>query len=334
MVGGVWSPGRHGLRTRLSSLNVNPARWSLRAGSAPIIRQRAIAGPVPWVIAIMTALTVIAAAGGLALGSIAGAAGDELAGGVTIQIAGPPEAQAARQAQAAVTALADSDGVQSLRRLSPDERAALIEPWLGDLGLGESEGTAGAAADDSLLVLPELIEVQLTGPADQAALDALRARIAQGAPDALVNADTGWLAPVRQAIEAMQWLALALVGLLALATLAAVLLASRSALAANREIIELMHLLGAADRQVAQLFQRAAAVGAGIGGAAGFVVAVVVIAGLGGRFAALGPGASGGTAGGLHPLHWILLALIPVMATVLAAITARLTVLATLRRMV
>ena len=328
MVGGVWSPGRHALRTRLSSLNARRARWSLRAGSDPIIKQRAIAGPVPWVIAIMTALTVIAAAGGLALGSIAAAAGQELAGGVTVQIAGPPEAAAARQAQAVVDALSGSDGVQSLRRLPPDERAALIEPWLGELGL--NEGTDGEP-DDSLLVLPELIEVQLDGPADAAALDELRARIAGAAPDALVNADTGWLAPVGQAIEAMQWLALALVGLLALATLAAVLLASRSALAANREIIELMHLLGAADRQVAQLFQRAAMVGAGIGGAAGFVVAAIVIVTLGGRFAALGPGEA---VGGLGVLHWMVLALIPVMATVLAAFTARLTVLATLRRMV
>ncbi len=129
----------------------------------------------------------------------------------------------------------------------------------------------------------------------------------------------------------MQWLALALVGLLALATLAAVLLASRSALAANRDIIELMHLLGAADRQVAELFQRAAMVGAGLGGAAGFLVAAIVIAALGGRFAALGPGEA---VGGLGALHWMILALIPLMATVLAAFTARLTVLATLRRMV
>ena len=325
MVGGVWSPGRHGLRARLSSLNVNPARWSLRAGSDPIIRQRAIMGPVPWVIAIMTALTVIAAAGGLALGSIASAAGSELAGGVTIQVAGPPQAQAARQAQAVVDALSGSEGVRRVRRLPLEERAALIEPWLGELG--DSEGQA----DDNLLVLPELIEVQLSGPADLAALDQLRARIDGSAPDALVNADTEWLAPMGQAIEAMQWLALALVGLLALATLAAVLLASRSALAANREIIELLHLLGAADRQVAQLFQRAAMVGAGIGGAAGFVVASAVIVTLGGRFAALGPGEA---VGGLHPLHWLVLALIPAMATVLAAFTARLTVLATLRRMV
>ena len=324
MVGGVFSPGRNPWRTRLSSMNVNPARWSLRAGSDPIIKQRAIAGPVPWVIAIMTALTMIAAAGGLALGSIAAAAGSELAGGVTVQIAGPPEAEADRQANAVVAALSDSDNVQSLRRLEAEEREALLAPWLGDASL-EREGEGG------LLVLPELIEVQLAGPADDAAIRRLQARLEPVAPDALVNADTDWLKPVGQAIEAMQWLALALVGVLALATLAAVLLASRSALSANREIIELMHLLGAADRQVAQLFQRAAAVGAGAGSVTGFAVAVAVALALAGRFSALGPGEVGS---GLHALHWVLLALIPVMVTVLAAVTARLTVLATLRRMV
>ena len=92
-----------------------------------------------------------------------------------------------------------------------------------------------------------------------------------------------------------------------------------------------MHLLGAADRQVAQLFQRAAAVGAGAGSVTGFAVAVAVALALAGRFSALGPGEVGS---GLHALHWVLLALIPVMVTVLAAVTARLTVLATLRRMV
>lgn len=330
VIGGVWSPGRHGLRTRLSAMRVDPARWSPKGGSAPIIRQRAIAGPVPWVIAIMTALTVIAAAGGLALGSIASAAGEELAGGVTVQVAGPPEAQAARQAEAVVELLSGADGVGALRRLDRTEREALIADWLGDLGTGDA-ATENGEADDSLLALPELVEVQLNGNADDDTVEGLRTAIQKVAPDAVVSADTAWLKPVGEAIDALQWLALALVGLLALATLAAVLLASRSALAANRDIIELMHLLGAEDRQVAQLFQRAATRGAAIGGAAGFAVAIAVVLMLAGRFAALGPGES---AAGLHVVHWIMLALIPAMVTVLAGITARLTVLATLHRMV
>ncbi|GGD72098.1 cell division protein FtsX [Croceicoccus mobilis] len=321
----VYSPGRHGLRTKLSGLTAKGRKWRINAGSDPVIKQRAISGPVPWVIAIMTALTVIAAAGGLALGSIAAAAGDELQGGVTVQIAGPPEAEAARQAQAVAALLADDPEIRALRRLDRDERAALIAPWLGDAGFD------GEDADDNLLVLPELVEVQLTGEAGEDVLADLRSRVEAVAPDALVSADTSWLAPVGRAIEALQWLALSLVGLLALATLAAVLLASRSALNANRQVIELMHLLGAQDRQVAELFQRAAAVGAGVGGAAGFAVALAVVSGLAGRFEALGPGQS---AAGLNPLHWAVLALIPIMVTLLAAVTARLTVLATLRRMV
>jgi cell division transport system permease protein len=52
---------------------------------------------------------------------------------------------------------------------------------------------------------------------------------------------------------------------------------------------------------------------------------------LGNRFAALGAGMiSGGTLGWLD---WVLLALIPVAGVLLAAVTARLTVLAALRKM-
>ena len=49
--------------------------------AAQLVPQARLAGPMPWVIAIMVALTVIAAAGGLALGNVAETARAELAGG-------------------------------------------------------------------------------------------------------------------------------------------------------------------------------------------------------------------------------------------------------------
>ena len=302
------------------------AIWQPRAASAPLISQKAVAGPVPWVIAIMTALTVVAAAGGLALGSIVRTARSELAGGMTVQIAGPAQAEAARQAEAAAAALRRVDGVSSVRRLDAKQRGDLLRPWLGDAAPDEP----AAPGEDDMLVLPELIEVQLAGPADAAAQARIHAALAKAAPDAAVNADLDWLAPLSGAIEALQWLALALVGLLVTATAAAVLLASRSALTANRETIEIMHLLGADDRQVARMFQKAAAISAAAGGAAGFTVAEAAIFGLSGRFAALGPGNG---AVGLHWYDWVALVLIPLAGVALAALTARLTVLATLRRM-
>lgn len=307
------------------------ALWQPRGSSAPLLSQKAVSGPVPWVIAIMTALTVVAAAGGLALGGIARTAQADLAGGVTVQIAGPATAEADRQARAAVAALRDLPGVTSVARLDADARRELLLPWLGQDVLGEDAlGRDTIDGGDELLVLPELIELRLTSDTGPAELDRVRAALAQVAPDATVSADMAWLRPLGDAIAALQWLAMALVGLLATATAAAVLLASRSALAANRDTIEIMHILGAQDMQVARLFQRAATMSAAAGGAAGFAVAQLTILILAGKFAALGPG---NTAAGLRWIDWAALVLIPVVGVALAAVTARLTVLATLRRM-
>lgn len=306
------------------------AIWQPRGPSAPLISHKAVAGPVPWVIAIMTALTVIAAAAGLSLGSVARTAEADLAGGVTVQIAGPATAEADRQARAAVAVLRSLDGVGDVRRLGVAERTELLRPWLGDEGLGHERLGGRIAEDDDLLVLPELIELRLAGGTGPDRLAAVRGALVQVAPDASVSADMAWLAPLGDAIAALQWLALALVGLLVTATAAAVLLASRSALAANRDTIEIMHLLGAHDIQVARMFQRSAAISAAAGGAWGFAVAQLTIMLLAGRFAALGPG---NTAAGLRWHDWLLLVLIPLAGVALAAVTARITVLATLRRM-
>ena len=53
-----------------------------------------LAGPIPWVIAIMIALTVMAAGAGLALRNLSNNAQAEIAGGLTVQIvAGAPAAR-------------------------------------------------------------------------------------------------------------------------------------------------------------------------------------------------------------------------------------------------
>lgn len=295
------------------------ARRRTAGASGPLLASGAVTGPVPWVIAIMTALTVAAAAAGMALGGVASRAGEELAGGITVQIAGPASARAAAQADAAMKALTRAPEVSAVRRLSVAERTRLLEPWLGeDNGAGD------------LLPLPELIEARLTGEADAAAIAALRTRLGPVAPDARVEASGTWLKPIGDAIAALQWLAVALVVLLASATAAAVLLASRSALAANRATISILHLLGAEDRQIAAQFQRAAGFSAALGGAAGFAVAELIILVIADRFAALGP--TGGDAG-LRWHDWLTLAAIPVGGVLLAILVARLTVLAALRKM-
>jgi cell division transport system permease protein len=146
-----------------------------------------------------------------------------------------------------------------------------------------------------------------------------------------VDAQSSWLKPVFAAIASLQWLAIALVALLALALAAAVLLAVRSALGANRDTIEIVHLLGGADPQVARVFQRSVGFDAAGGGMIGLLLALVVILFLGRRFGSLGAGLV--NEGALGWTDWATLALVPVVAVFLAMLTARVTVLRTLRKM-
>jgi len=280
-----------------------------------------LAGPMPWVIAIMIALTVIAAGAGLALRNLGANAGAEIAGGLTVQILEGAPAARERQAQAAVAELRTREDVADVRRVPEEELAALLEPWLGKQAL----------TGDEAIPVPALIDVRLRGPVTERRLEELRAVLMLSVPSARIDAQAGWLGPVFDALASLQWLALGLVVLLAGTSAAAVWLAARSALGSNRETIEVIHLLGATDGQIARLFERSIGLDAAIGGLAGLALGAAALWLLGGQFAQLGSGMVAG--GGLGPADWALLAAIPVAGVALAMLTARLTVLRALRRM-
>jgi cell division transport system permease protein len=311
------------------------AAWRERqaSGDARLLPENQLTGPMPWVIAIMIALTVVAAASGLALRNMARSASADLEGGVTVQIVSAAPAERNRQALAALAALRAAPGVVSAAPVAQDDLNALVEPWLG----------TRPGDDLEALPIPAMIDVRLDGQRDgqrggqlgagatPARLAALRARLAKVAPAARIDAQAGWLAPVFGAINALQWLASGLITLLALATMAAVLLASRNALSNHRETIEVVHMLGGTDRQIARVFQRSMALDAAAGGLAGLVLGLITILALGRQFAPLGSGMVGSAV--LGWLDWIVIALIPMLGVALAVLTARLTVLGALRRM-
>lgn len=289
-------------------------------GSSDLVPQARLSGPMSWVIGMMVALTVIALAAGLALGNTARGAAAELANGVTVQIIQPnPEARE-REAARAAARLRATSGVAAVRHVPQDEVERLIEPWLGD----RIDGETG-------IPVPALIDVKLSGAVEGEALGALRRSVREVAPTARVDAQSGWLRPVFDAIDAMQWLAIAMVALLASALAATVILSVRTALGLNRDTIEIVHLLGGTDVQIARLFQRSVGMKAFLSGLVGFALGVAVVLIFGQRFASLGVGLMSSAELGLGA--WVLLALVPVLGTGLAMLTARLTVLRALRRM-
>ncbi len=306
---------------RLPSALTGNRRSLTSSGDGALIAGGRLSGPMPWVIAIMVALTVIAAAAGLSLANTARAAADELSGGVTIQIVEANPAERSRQAEAVAQALRATPGVIEVHAVSQAEVERLVEPWLGARGGGEDEA----------IPVPALVDARLRGGVTGEVLGGLRRTARAVAPSARVDAQSSWLEPVFGAIDTLQWLALALVALLGLAMAAAVLLAVRNALGINRDTIEIVHLLGGTDAQIARLFQRSIGIDAAGGGAVGLALGAVVVVFLGRQFAGLGAGLI--DSGTLGPIDWTVLALIPVAGVVLAALTARITVLRTLVRM-
>ena len=242
-----------------------------------------------------------------------------MSGGLTVQIINAAPAARAAQVRSAAAALTQTAGVAHVRIVPEAELASLVEPWLGE-----------AAASDAV-TLPALIDVRLAGPADDALLARLRGELARVAPAARLDPQSDWLGPVFDAIAALRWLALMLIVLLTLASAAAVWLAARNALDANRETIEIVHHLGGNDAQIAGIFQRSVLIDAALGGLLGVVLGAAALMLLGTRFAALQSGLV--ESGSLSALDWLLVALVPVAMTVVALVTARRTVMARLGRM-
>ena len=277
-----------------------------------------LSGPMPWVIAIMMFLTVLAAAAGMGLASAAARLDDQIGGRVTIQIVEANPARKAAQSQAAVAALGDLPGVTAVRVVPEEEINRLLVPWLG----------TGGIADD--IPIPALIDVDLT-PEGHARLAELTRAVTAAAPAARVDDNGQWLAPLASLIGALKWLAAGLVLLMVGATAATVVLAARAALNMHRATIEVLHFMGATDVQVARLFQRRIALDALFGGLVGFILAALVLIGIGEQVSALGSELLGSAS--VPAPAWGILVGLPLFGVLLAMLVARLTILRALGRM-
>jgi cell division transport system permease protein len=259
----------------------------------------------------MTFAMMIAAAAGLALATAASTVGEAVDNRYVIQL---PDAGPGRLA-AALDAARATPGVSAVRTVPEQEMRRTLRQWLGP------------AANDQSLPVPALIHLELADATQAAALDR---RIGAAVPGGRLTAERGALGPLLRSIRMLQWLALSLVMLMGGATAAAVVLSARGALDTHRGTIDVVHGMGATDRQIASLFQRKIAFDAFAGAALGGLAAALILAFLGGGSAALG-----GELGGRPPLGWadlVLLALVPVAAVMLATLVARLAVLGALRR--
>lgn len=282
----------------------------------------ATAAFLPAMIAMMVFLATFALSGALVLDNLLSRWNRDIKGTLTVQVlpaeSDPSSKLTRERIEKAVRILEETPGVVQVRPLSAPELAALIEPWLGDTGL---------IAD---LPLPRLIDVTISEDSPPS-LEGLAARLKKAVPGASVDDHRIWLARVVRLADGLEMLAKAVMVLVTLAAAAAVVFATRAGLSIHRQSIEILHLVGARDGYIGRQYAlRALALGSA-GAAAGFALAVPVLFGLG----AMAKTLEGGLLAeiGLSPAHWAILAAVPVTAALLAMVSAFLTVLGTLSRM-
>lgn len=270
-----------------------------------------------WIMAIMLFLTVLAAALGLGTLSAAGVLDRQITGRLTVQIVEADEAVRVRDTRAALAALGRSPQVARAAEVDRAQLAALLRPWLGDDGA------------DPDLPIPAMIDVDLKSGAAPAVATVTRA-VRAAVPGARIDRHESWMSPVSTFMRVVIALAAGLVVLMAAATATVVVLAARAGLEAHRETIEILHMLGSTDAQIARLFQRRIALDTLAGGVPGTIAALLVVGFVGIQLTHLESDLLGSVT--LGRADWVLLAGLPILFALLAAVAARLAVLRALRR--
>lgn len=291
-----------------------------RFRAEPLLPEAGAGGaPLTAAIGVMSFLAALALAGLLLIFAASREWTSELEAGITIQIKGADAAEIEAGAAAAMKVVQSTSGVIEARLLSRQETERLLEPWLG-------KGNVGA-----YLNVPALIEAEI-GDGLRADLATFEAKVKAAAPGAVVDDHKRWRDRVSSAARAGQLLASAVFALIMVAAAAIAAFAARAGLAANSEVVAILHLVGATDAFIANEVQRRFLVLALRGSLAG-LFAAALIAGVvlfGFRAAegaayflpevSLGPGALA-----------ILLA-VPAALCLVTGVTARLTVLKALSR--
>jgi cell division transport system permease protein len=199
-------------------------------------------------------------------------------------------------------------GVAAAQVLSAEEMGELVEPWLG------------TAEDLRSLPLPRLIDV-VYNPGVDPDIVAVAARIAAILPGAVVEDVPTRAVEIARTARLLRLVG-SVVGLLMIgAGVVVVAVVTRMSLDQHDETVGLLRMMGAGDGFVARQFERHALSSGLRGGLTGFTLAVLTLVGTAWALQTLADMPTQE----LRPVDWVLLACVPVVGVLAAALAARLT---------
>ncbi|WP_293860224.1 ABC transporter permease [uncultured Alsobacter sp.] len=213
-------------------------------GSQPLVPAASIAGrALVTVIAIMTFLAALTAGAAQLVAEASSGWRSSVAREVTIQIRPSPgrdiEADLAKAAALAKAA----PGVADIRVYTKAESERLLEPWLGT-GLNFDE-----------LPVPRVVILRLEA-GNRPDFAALRKALTETVRGATLDDHRIWIDRLGVMANTLVVLGIGVTILVLAATGLAVVFATSGAMSGNREIVEVLHFVGASDDYIAREFQR------------------------------------------------------------------------------
>jgi len=290
-----------------------------RRAPAPVVPGASVAGrTLMLLIAIMTFLSCVTLGAVVLIQKSALGWSAEVGRELTIQIR-PMDGEDMKANLRTAVALAEATpGIGRAHALTDEESRALLQPWLG------------SDVDLTALDIPRLVVVEIADPRD---LDlSMLEKSITTVPGASLDTHAAWRQELNVMAGTMVVSGLLVLALILVATILAVIFATRGTMASSREIVDVLHFIGAANAYIAGEFQhrflRIGLTGGLIGGlaalafflATGAIVSTVLPARSSAQIAVL----FGGFALGIDGVIGIL-AVVPVVAG-LTALTSRLTV--------
>ncbi|MEQ1770398.1 MAG: ABC transporter permease [Devosia sp.] len=209
---------------------------------APIVPERSVAGrTLVLLIAIMTFLSGVTLGAVVLVQKSAIAWSSDVGREVTIQLR-PVEGEVMDSNIRTAIALAEATpGVSSAYALTLEQSEKLLEPWLG------------AGLDLSALDIPRLVVVQLGDPADSDL--SLLERNLTAINGATLDTHAAWRQQLNGMAGTLVFSGVLVLTLIVLATVLAVVFATRGTMSSNREIVDVLHFIGASNSFIAGEFQ-------------------------------------------------------------------------------
>lgn len=195
------------------------------------------------VIAIMTFLASLTAGVAIMVNDVSRGWRQDVAREMTIQLKPVPGRNVELDLRKLEEITKATEGVKSVTLLSKQESDKLLEPWLG-VGLDLKE-----------LPVPRMLVLHLS---EEKKLDLakLRAILSQNVPGTNLDDHRQWIERLAAMSRTTVLLGVIIFALVLIAMALAVAFATRGAMAGSREVINVLHFVGAEDSFIAREFQR------------------------------------------------------------------------------